>query len=91
MMNDECGMIKPVGFFEEVPGVFSLMRLMSMISLVAGVGAAFLCLAGVAVDPDTGLIITGLFMGFAFFPKVMQKFAENMVEQKQSADYADKR
>lgn len=73
------------GFFEEAPGEFSMMRLMSLICLLAGIAMAFIWLLGTPAESDAGLVLTGLFLGFAFFPKVMQKFVENMIATKGKA------
>jgi len=51
------------------------MRLMSFISLFAALWFAYLTMR-MPESKELGLYITSMFLSFAFFPKLMQKFAE---------------
>lgn len=63
------------GFFEESPGVSSQMRLMSFISLFAGIGLAFFAIGTEQIDMNSVSVIFIFVLG-AFAPKAVQKFAE---------------
>lgn len=71
-------MNKKTGFFEESPGVSSQMRLMSFISLLAGIGLAFFAIASNQIDLNTVSLVF-IFIAGAFAPKALQKFAEQKI------------
>ena len=56
-----------MGFFQEDNGNYSSMRLMSVMALLAAIGLAFY---------GSNDVIIGLFLTYAFAPKVIQKAFE---------------
>lgn len=65
-----------VGFFEEKKGVYSSMRLMSFISLLAAMGLAGLT---IYTNNQDGIVLSFGFLLGAFAPKAVQKFAEQKI------------
>ena len=67
--------MKKIGYFEEEEGVKSLMRLNSFIALCAAIVIAVAAIAMGQINPSMVGIISA-FLGGAFGPKAIQKFAE---------------
>jgi hypothetical protein len=63
------------GFFEEAPGVKSLMRMQSFIALFIGASIAMFAIWTKQLDVNVISIVT-LFIVAAFVPKAIQKYAE---------------
>ncbi len=65
-----------VGFFEEGPGIRSMMRLLSFLSFLAAVLiTVIIIMTGESITREH-LIIIGFFLLMAFAPKAAQKYAE---------------
>lgn len=64
-----------VGCLQEDNGNYSMMRLMSIISLLAAIGFAWLVMND--RGGDNGMTIVCVFLLGAFAPKLVQKFVEN--------------
>ena len=63
-----------VGFFDEAPGVRSSMRLMAVMSLLAGIASGLLTVMG--RGSGDGVLITTMFLSAAFGGKLVQKGIE---------------
>ena len=61
-------------FLQDDRGNQSSMQLMSLLSLLAGIASGILAVLGRA--SQDGVLITTMFLLFAFAPKVAQKFIE---------------
>jgi hypothetical protein len=75
-----------VGFFEEISGNKSSMRLMSFIALISAIifGIITVNKSGQNQNKDdTGIYITFGFLLSAFAPKALQKFAERIPQSSQ--------
>lgn len=70
----------PVGFLEESTGSYSVMRLMSLLSLFASFGCTTIMIVKTTPPPNM-TILTVLFLVGAFIPKVAQKFAEAILSK----------
>ena len=69
------GIAVKTGFFQESPGVYSSMRLMSFIALLAALWFGHLTIR--CQNPETGIYITSMFLIAAFAPKTISKFVES--------------
>ena len=66
------------GFMTDDKGTPSSIRLMSLVSLLAGIFFGWLTLThGTASQGENGVYITTLFILGAFCPKVVQKYIED--------------
>jgi len=74
------------GFFEEAPGVQSMIRLLSFLSFfVATYIAIYTIMVGADPDPQN-MTFFGFFMVGAFVPKFIQKFAEMKLKDNGSSE-----
>lgn len=64
------------GFFEELPGEKSMMRLMCFLSLIVALVAAAFMVVTDQLNANGMALICALLM-FAFAPKAAQKYIEN--------------
>lgn len=70
----------PSGFLEDEYGNKSSIRLLSIIALIAAMVFGYLTISQ-KDSSDNGLFITFGFLGFAFVPKVAQKWIEGKLSQ----------
>jgi hypothetical protein len=70
------------GLLTDDQGKRSMMRLMSFISLIASIWAAWMSLTDSNTTSMEGVYITTAFLLAAFAPKALQKFIENSYPSK---------
>lgn len=71
------------GFFEEAPGVRSSMRLMAMMTLLAGIASGLLTVLG--KGGSDGVLVTTMFLSAAYAGKLGQKvLGESKLPQSQA-------
>ena len=81
-MSDEQGQSVPgtmcrPGMFTDPWGKPSMMRLMSLVSLVASIWFGWLTINDANPTTDAGIYITSAFLLAAFAPKSLNKFIEH--------------